>query len=68
MKKNRLLIEVTTTGIYQHLTDQPTADLAYDEFINSSERKIKLISYKAKNYEIQDFIINKPKEKKKCTR
>lgn len=65
MKKNRLLVAVTTTKIYEYLTTQPTADLAFDEYVNQSDLKLKVVDVSNENAEINDFIINKPKDKKK---
>lgn len=65
MKKNKLLVEVTTTTIYQYLTNQPTADLAFDEYMNQSGLKLKRVTGLTSQHELHEFIINKPKEKKK---
>lgn len=64
-KKNKLLVAVTTTKIYQYMTDAQTEDIAMDEMYNDSYKRLKLVSNQGSQYEIQDFIINKPKEKKK---
>lgn len=47
------------------MTDAETADVALDEFYNDVAHRIKLVSNQGSQYEIQEFIINKPKEKKK---
>lgn len=64
MKKNKLLVSITTTKIYEYNTDTETSDIALDEFNNQTGKKFKLY-HQEKTTEIQDFIINKPKEKKK---
>lgn len=64
MKKNKLLVAITTVKIYEYNTDAETSDIALDEFNNQSGRRFKIYD-QFKTTEIQDFIINKPKEKKK---
>lgn len=65
MKKNKLLVAVTTTRIYEYLTDAETEDIALDSFCNDSTARRKLISNQGSTYEIQEFIINKPTTEKK---
>jgi hypothetical protein len=64
-RKNKLLISVTTTKIYEYNTNAETADLAFDEYQNQSGLKLKVVDVTNENAEVYDFIINKPKEKKK---
>lgn len=64
MKKNKLLVAVVTTKIYEYNTDAETSDVAMDEYNNQTGKKFKVFD-QFKTTEIQDFIINKPKEKKK---
>lgn len=65
MKKNKLLVAVTTTKIYEYNTDAETSDVALDEFYNDSSKRLKLICNQGSTYEIQEFIINKPTKEKK---
>jgi len=65
VKKNKLLVAVTTTKIYEYLTTAETADIALDSFCNDSTARRNLVSNQGPTYEIQDFIINKPTKGKK---
>lgn len=65
MKKNKLIFTITTTKTYQYLTEAETADIAMDEMYNDSGKKLKLLNTINENYEIYDFIINKPTKGKK---
>lgn len=64
MKKNKLYVNITTIKTYEYNTDAATSDIALDEFNNQSGRRFKLCAQN-KTIEIQDFIINKTKDKKK---
>lgn len=67
MKKNKLLVAVTTTKIYEYLTTQPTADLAFDEYVNQSDLKLKVVDVSNENAEIQEFIEAKSVKTKRRT-
>lgn len=56
MKKNKLLVAVTTTKIYEYKTDAETSDVAMDEFYNDSAKRLKLLSNQGSQYEMQEFI------------
>lgn len=60
--KNKLLIAVTTTKVYQYNTDAETEDIAFDEFINSSFVNLKLIETIPVSKEIHGFVVNKNKK------
>lgn len=63
MKRNKLLVNITTTKIYEYNTDAETSDVAMDEFNNQSGRKFKIVSHETTK-EIHDFWeIIKPKSK-----
>lgn len=64
MKKNKLLVSVTTTKIYEYNTDAETEDVAIDEFWGQTGKRFKLVKSWNDKAEIYDFIINKPKGKK----
>lgn len=55
MKRNKLLVAVTTTKIYEYNTDAETADIAMDEMYNDSSKRLKLVSNQGSTYEIQIF-------------
>lgn len=57
-KKNKLLLAVTTVKIYEYLTNADTADLAYDEYVNTAYPLAKLLD-KSSSIEINDFFLNK---------
>lgn len=64
MKKNKLLVSVTTTRIYEYNTDAETEDVAFDEYLNQTGKHFESVHY-SKSTEIHDFKINEPKRKKK---
>jgi len=64
-KKNKLLVAVTTTKIFEYKTDAETADIALDEFYNDTAKKLKLFHNIGNEYSIQDFTVNKPTKGKK---
>lgn len=57
MKKNKLLVAVITTKIYEYNTDAETSDVALDEYNNQSGRRFKLVQSE-KSTEIHNFSIN----------
>ena len=54
MKKNKLLVAVVTTKIYEYNTDAETSDVAMDSFLNQSGRRFKLVEKKVVT-EIESF-------------
>jgi hypothetical protein len=64
-KKNKLLVAITTTKIYEYNTDAETADIALDEFLNQSGKRFK-IYHQEKATDAHDFYKNdKPTKGKK---
>jgi hypothetical protein len=61
--KNILTVKTIKIEIRQFKTDAPTSDLAYDDYVNQSLVRGRLIQSWYEAPEIQDFIINKPKER-----
>lgn len=57
MKKNKLLVAITTTKIYEYNTTAESADVAFDEYNNQSGRRFKLVQSE-KSTEIHNFSIN----------
>ncbi|MBP6738765.1 MAG: hypothetical protein KA146_02190 [Leptospiraceae bacterium] len=65
MKKNKLLVAVTKTTIYEYDTDTEDESVALDEFTNQSGKRFKIYSQE-KATEIHDFYENeKPIRRKK---
>lgn len=60
--KNKLLIAITTTKVYQYNTDAETEDVAFDEFTNNSLANLKLVESIPVSTEIHGFVINKNKK------
>lgn len=54
MKRNKLLVAVVTTKIYEYNTDAETADIALDEFNNQSGRRFRKIAESTQT-EISEF-------------
>lgn len=64
MKKNKLLVAVITTNIYEYNTDAETEDIAFDEYLNQTGKHFKSVHY-SKGTEIHEFKANEPKRRKK---
>ena len=56
MKKNKLLVSVTTTKIYEYNTEAETEDIAFDEVLNQTPAPLKLIEKYTAPMEIYKFI------------
>ena len=56
MKKNKLLVSVTTTKIYEYNTEAETEDVAFDEVLNQTPVPLKLVEKYTAPMEIYKFI------------
>jgi hypothetical protein len=55
MKKNKLLVSVTTIKVYEYKTNAETSDVAFDEYLNQSGKRHKLVEKIIGSLEIYDF-------------
>ena len=53
--KNKLLVQVTTVKVYEYKTNAETADVAFDEYLNQTGKRHKLIEKIIGTLEIYDF-------------
>lgn len=55
MKKNKLLVSITTIKVYEYKTKAETSDVAFDEYLNQSGKRHKLVEKIIGSLEIYDF-------------
>lgn len=53
--KNKLFIQVTTVKVYEYKTNAETVDVAFDEYLNQTGKRHKLIEKIIGTLEIYDF-------------
>jgi hypothetical protein len=61
--KNKLLVSVTTIKVYEYKTNAETPDVAFDEYLNQSGKRHKLVEKIIGSLEIYDFKIEVKHEK-----